>query len=412
MKLRDTQLCVVIRLIYTLGSSWSPLSLDTSNTRKDIWYPQPSPYPATDWQQNMQNHIKRKKVSIEHTPPIKHTYTPPSIKVLFGQNQCKSSLRKFATKYIKTYSYHCKNNMIYNLSDYTLAEDEFSVLTKGLSFIPIPIKTFKQEVNKSWNKLKKNTLQQNFFRNIIHDKPPPFKTKSNWIPSPYDKLTLVNFYTRIEQELTSINTPCWQAFINQALKEKTALNNLKNNQSIVIKPCNKGGDIWIMNTRDYLIKIYKQLQDHNTYKPVTHNPTSATANDTFTLIQYMHFQQTDKDNLEFLLPTKNTHTPFLYGLLKIHKGNCPFRPVVSGCDGPTNHLSAYITHFIQLLGSNFPSHIKNTKHFLILIEILSPLSFNALLVTADVTSLYAKILHEDGIAAMIHFIEKCSHLLP
>ena len=126
----------------------------------------------------------------------------------------------------------------------------------------------------------------------------------------------------------------------------------------------------------------------------------------------MHFQHIEKDNLEFLLPSKNTRTPFCYGLLKIHKPNCPLRPIVSGCDGPTNHLSVYITHFIQLLASYFPSHIKMTKHFLILIEKRPPLSFNALLVTADVTSLYANISHEDGIAAMIHFIEKYSHLLP
>ena len=160
---------------------------------------------------------------------MKHTYTPPSIRVIFRQNQCKSSLRNFTTKSIKSYSYHCRNNMIYNLSDYTLAQDEFSVSTKGLSPVPIPTKTFKQEINKSWNKFKTHTLKQNFFRNIIHDKPPPFKRKSNWIPSPYDKPTLVNFYTRIKQELTPMNTPCRQAFNNQTLKEKAAFSNLKNN---------------------------------------------------------------------------------------------------------------------------------------------------------------------------------------
>ena len=60
------------------------------------------------------------------------------------------------------------------------------------------------------------------------------------------------------------------------------MNNLKNNQFIVIKSCDKGGAICIMNTRDYLTKIYTHLQDHNTYKPLTYNPTSATVNDTCT----------------------------------------------------------------------------------------------------------------------------------
>ena len=37
-----------------------------------------------------------------------------------------------------------------------------------------------------------------------------------------------------------------------------------------------------MNTRDYLTKINTNLQDHNTYKPLTYNP-SAIGNDTCTL---------------------------------------------------------------------------------------------------------------------------------
>ena len=116
--------------------------------------------------------------------------------------------------------------------------------------------------------------------------------------------------------------------------------------------------------------------------------------------------------MEFLLPPKNTHTCVFYGLLKIHKPDCPLHPIVSACDGPTYHFSAYITHFIQSLASNRSLHIKGTKDFLKLIEKLPPLPPNALWVTADVTSLYTNILHEEGIAAGIHFMEKYRHPLP
>ena len=185
------------------------------------------------------------------------------------------------------------------------------------------------------------------------------------------------------------------------------MNNLKNNQSIFIKPCDKGGSICIMNTRDYFTKIHTHLQDRNTYKPLTYNPTSEIVNDTCTLIEYIHSQHIiDKATKEFLLPPKNTRTPRFYGRPKIHKPRCPLRPIVSGCDGATDHLSAYFTHFIQPLASNLPSHVKDTKHFLILVEKLPPLPPNALLVTADVTSLYTNISHEEGTAAVIHFMEE------
>ena len=88
--------------------------------------------------------------------------------------------------------------------------------------------------------------------------------------SPSDKPTLINFFTRTEQELISVNTPRRKTYSNLTLQEKAKLNNLKNNQSIVIKPCDKGGGICIVNTRDYLTKIHTHLQDHI---HANHSPT-------------------------------------------------------------------------------------------------------------------------------------------
>ena len=168
-----------------------------------------------------------------------------------------------------------------------------------------------------------------------------------------------------------------------------------------------------MNTRDYLTKIDTNLQDRNAYKPLTYNPTIAIANYACTLIEYIHSQHIiEKATLEFILPSKNTRTPLFYGLSKTHKPDCPLLHIVSRGDGPTDHPSTYITHFIQPLASNLPSHIKDTKHFLNLIEKLPPLSSNAFFVTDYVTSLYTNIPHEECIAALIHLIEKYRHLLP
>ena len=71
-----------------------------------------------------------------------------------------------------------------------------------------------------------------------------------------------------------------------------------------------------------------------------------------------------------------------------------------------NSLSSYITHFIQPLANNLPSHIKDRKHFLNLLENLPPLPTNALLVATDVTSQYTNIKHDDDISAVTHLMEK------
>ena len=160
-------------------------------------------------------------------------------------------------------------------------------------------------------------LTQYFFRNNIDDNPPPLKEKSSWISSPCDNPTLINFFMRTKQDLISIDTPRRKTYSNLTLQEKPPLNNLKNNQSNVIKPCAKGGGICIRNTRDYLTKIHKHLQDHNTCKPLTCNPTIEIVNDSCTLIEYMHSQHIiDKTTMKFFIPLKSTHTPLFYGLPK------------------------------------------------------------------------------------------------
>ena len=52
-----------------------------------------------------------------------------------------------------------------------------------------------------------------------------------------------------------------------------------------------------------------------------------------------------KKTADYLRPKTLHRSPF-YGLPKIHKFNIPLRPIVLGCDGPTDKLSQFVTHFI------------------------------------------------------------------
>ena len=58
-----------------------------------------------------------------------------------------------------------------------------------------------------------------------------------------------------------------------------------------------------------------------------------------------------------------------------------------------------------------PSYIRDSKHFLQLLESLSPLPENAILVTA-VTSLYINIPHEEGIESVLHYMKLHANTLP
>ena len=138
--------------------------------------------------------LKTEEGRLEPTPPLKRIYTRPSIKVLLPLNQCKSSFCKFTINSIKTYTSQCNKNMIHNFSDHKLTEDELLVLTKGLSFVAIPTKTFKQETYKSWNKFKTGI-------------PPSFKRMSSWTLPPSEKPFLTKFLRPLNKT-SSPSTPC------------------------------------------------------------------------------------------------------------------------------------------------------------------------------------------------------------
>ena len=59
-----------------------------------------------------------------------------------------------------------------------------------------------------------------------------------------------------------------------------------------------------------------------------------------------------------------------------------------------------------------PPYIRDSKHFLQFLEYFPPLPENAILVTADVTSLYTNIPHEEGIKSVLHYMKLHANTLP
>ena len=59
-----------------------------------------------------------------------------------------------------------------------------------------------------------------------------------------------------------------------------------------------------------------------------------------------------------------------------------------------------------------PSYTQDRKHFLQLLEPLPPMPENVILVTADVTSLFTKIPHEEGMQSLLHYMKLHADTLP
>ena len=60
--------------------------------------------------------------------------------------------------------------------------------------------------------------------------------------------------------------------------------------------------------------------------------------------------------------------PILYTLTKIHKPTPVGRPIISGYDGPTERIFAFVDRLIQPIAEKQDSYLKNTTDFLHFIE--------------------------------------------
>ena len=72
------------------------------------------------------------------------------------------------------------------------------------------------------------------------------------------------------------------------------------------------------------------------------------------------------------------------------------RPIVSGCDGPTEKLSSFVDKLLQPIAQQQKSYLKDTTDFVNFIE-NTKVPVDVILVSMDVTSLYTNIPQEEGI---------------
>ena len=299
------------------------------------------------------------------------------------------------------------NNAITNLSDYTLTDTERDLLTKGLSYIPNyndDLNEFKLDTDKFIEK----THTDYHFRDKPH-KRKPFYRKTNWQPPTPTNEPLLKLTADLQNILqnTHIQTTTHTDTINQAI------HNLAHNPDITIKRADKGGSIVIMNTTDYIDTAHAHLNQNTIYAEQPMDYTSQLTDEINSFIlQLEHAHKITHNLAHFITPPSPPRTPLFYFLPKIHKPNNPPRPIISGCDSPTDRISKYLTSIFQPIAESQPTYLKDTKHLLQLIQNQPTLTHDTFLVTADVSSLYTSIPHDEGINAILTALNTHRHNLP
>ena len=224
----------------------------------------------------------------------------------------------------------------------------------------------------------------------------PFYVKSNWNPPVQRSVALESYLEEVKLQLTEIQIT--KPKQNLSRDEQKALNELKQNNDINLKKADKGSTTVIMNKTDKIKEGENLLNDEQSYKRLTEPMVKGTHNKVLHFIADLHRENhIDDMTKKWLSQTPNPpRIPEFYTLTKIHKPTITARPIISGCDGPTERISSFVETLLQPISKSQKSYLKDTTDFINFIE-KTKVKKRTFLVSMDVASLYTNIPQEEGI---------------
>ena len=132
--------------------------------------------------------------------------------------------------------------------------------------------------------------------------------------------------------------------INIPPEELKALKVLSKNKDIIIMKPDKGTGVVILNASDYMNKIEQIVSDETKFKIHKKHDLYKVSRSIETKVRnYLRVNvrkpgHISNDEYRHLYPN-GSHIGVLYGLPKVHKANCPLRPVCSAVGTSTYALS-------------------------------------------------------------------------
>lgn len=299
-----------------------------------------------------------------------------------------------------------KKKHIKNLSDYDLTRDQINLLSRGLKYIPTPV-TNKGHIRKELLKDFANFARRMRLQFIFHGKdkePHHFHVKSNWEPPIQPSVALETYLEEVKIQLAEIQIS--KPKNNLPTNERLAIKELKQNTNINIKRADKGTSTVIMNKEDKIHEGQVQLDVRENYRALPSPMVSETYEKVTQLIKTLHHgNHIDTMTEKWLsLTQKPPRIPIFYTLTKIHKPNPVGRPIISGCEGPTERISSFLDFLLQPIAKQQKSYLKDTTDFINFVE-KTKVEKNTVLVSMDVTSLYTNIPQEEGIATVCNAYE-------
>lgn len=200
---------------------------------------------------------------------------------------------------------------------------------------------------------------------------------------------------------------------------------LNKNKNIVIKPADKNLGLVILNSKDYENMCMEHLTNDTIYSEVTNIYTNLTTiiwNNLRNILKsenVLHSNNQSKnihDIARSLMQLRDSDTlriPPFYCLPKVHKtliAPIPGRPIISAPSSITYHTSVFLHNLLLPLMKMLPTICMSSKQILLDIKSLPTLPETAIILTADVRSLYPSIPIDAGIIAIKTIMQQYNYM--
>ncbi len=314
------------------------------------------------------------------------------------------------------------------MSKLQLIDNQISIISRGLSFCPTPgepdmgqvfldlERLFKKiRLNLFWAEDQSQNTSATGTQSVItqnNTSIPPYHNRYFTAKSTFDPIQfnpgLEPFQKAVKHRISSqpIRVPMTK---NVTREEIQALKELSSNQDIIIKKADKGSCICIQNKNTYIEECMSQLNDNHVYKMENNNLTSFNNDKIHTLIDEIHNKDSISPQVADYMKIKSPRTPLFYTLPKIHKTLAPpppGRPILSANDSPTECISAFVDHFLQVYVPKIDSYLEDTTDHIKKVEAIGKLPNKTLLVTLYVKSLYTNIPQWEGLVVIQRLLNK------
>ena len=196
-----------------------------------------------------------------------------------------------------------------------------------------------------------------------------------------------NIKEQLRQDTTRILQLAKVPAKNISKEEIIALKELRNNENLTILSADKGNATVVLDTSDYRKKMEAFINDP-AYKISVNDPTTYLEKKTAELIKSTSL---DPEIKKAIIPCMNSsRVPRFYGVPKTHKSGIPLRPILSAFGSPTHATAKHCAKKLQPRTEEAKSYIKNSTHFVKLLQNLRA-NDDDLLVSFDVVSLFTKV---------------------